>query len=95
MDPEELFRGLSHERGLRTDVAKTIVMRLTDLARRQDTRHWLESAAYFGTIMFESKWSRGAQASVRGSGPIKHLVQLPGTPHPGLSTTQIISRQID
>ena len=35
MDPEELFRGLYHETGLRTDVAKSIVIEQTDLARRK------------------------------------------------------------
>ena len=56
MDPEDLFRGLYHVRGLKTDVAKTIVMGQVGLARRRDVRYWLESGAYFGTIMFESKW---------------------------------------
>ena len=56
MDPEDLFRGLYHVRGLKTDVAKTIVMGQVGLARRRDVRYWLESAAYFGTIMLESKW---------------------------------------
>ena len=56
MDPEDLFRGLYHVIGLKTDVAKAIVMGQVGLARRRDARHWLESAAYFGTIMFESKW---------------------------------------
>ena len=82
MDPEELFCGLYHVRGLRTDVAKTIVMGQVDLARRRDARHWLESAAYFETITFESKWVEEHIGQRRGSNPIKGLIQLPETPWP-------------
>ena len=56
MDPEDLFRGLYHVTGLKTDVEKAIVMGQVGLARPRDARHWLESAASLGTIMFESIW---------------------------------------
>ena len=94
MDPEELLCGLYHVRGLRTDVAKTIVMGQVDLACRRDARHWLESAAYFETIMFESKWVEESIGQQRGSHPIKDLKQLPETSWPEYDSELIPTNQL-
>ena len=56
LDPEQIFRSLYNVVGIRTVDAQRLVMGQVELARRRSARRWLENAAYFGTILFESKW---------------------------------------